>query len=246
VYNEHVLQAEITRLGLEKAVLIDRVRGEERRVEGSSLAALVAAAAEFDEHERVLAIKGLTMDEYLHARSPDGLLPLYRLSFQGIDRDLYHEADLVAATTGNPDGLLPEIIEFTERTAIEASLDRLRMLGYPPHLIMDGAGEPIFILDGGKEEAIPFCSLRRLPTLVRELGQGQFSDIQRYKGLGEMNPDQLWETTMDPAQRTLIKVTIEDAIEAERMFRTLMGNDVAIRRDFIERHALSVAKKLDV
>ena len=81
---------------------------------------------------------------------------------------------------------------------------------------------------------------------IKKVGQNGLDDIQRYKGLGEMNPEQLWETTMDPTRRTLKKVRMADAIEAERMFSTLMGNDVPIRRAFIERYALAVAKKIDV
>ena len=69
--------------------------------------------------------------------------------------------------------------------------------------------------------------------------------LQRYKGLGEMNAEQLWETTLDPNARTLLRVTLEEAAEAERMFSVLMGEDVERRRQFIEEHALEV-KNLDV
>ena len=79
---------------------------------------------------------------------------------------------------------------------------------------------------------------------LQEMGRDNVN-IQRYKGLGEMNPEQLWETTMNPKTRTMIKVTMEDAMKADAIFNVLMGEDIAPRKEFIEKNAKSV-KNLDV
>ena len=82
--------------------------------------------------------------------------------------------------------------------------------------------------------------------LLKEYGvDGEKVSIQRYKGLGEMNPEQLWDTTMDPANRTLLLVTIDDAAEADRTFDMLMGSAVPPRKRFIQTHAREV-RNLDI
>ncbi|MCA1684807.1 MAG: DNA gyrase subunit B, partial [Planctomycetia bacterium] len=93
-------------------------------------------------------------------------------------------------------------------------------------------------------EAHPLYDLRELVAQVRQIGEKGIK-ITRFKGLGEMDADQLWETTMDPTRRTLLQVRLDDVAAANDLFTTLMGDDVEPRREFIEKHALEV-KNLDV
>jgi DNA gyrase subunit B len=100
------------------------------------------------------------------------------------------------------------------------------------------AQPPLYLVKKGKEQEYAYNEEQRKHWIERLSGGKEDSvTIQRYKGLGEMNAEQLWETTMDPARRTLKQVTIESAAEADRIFSMLMGDDVAPRREFIESHA---------
>ena len=117
---------------------------------------------------------------------------------------------------------------------------------YMKDLITEGyiyiAQPPLFKVSKGKRHEYAFSDEQR-DAFLEEMGAN--CDVQRYKGLGEMDPEQLWETTMDPATRTMLRVTLEDAMEADETFSILMGDKVEPRREFIEKNAKYV-KNLDI
>lgn len=105
------------------------------------------------------------------------------------------------------------------------------------------AQPPLYRIKKGKEEYYAYSD-KELENMLKEIGKGNYS-LQRYKGLGEMNPEQLWETTMNPAKRTILKVSLEDAIKADEIFTILMGDKVEPRKIFIQTHAKQV-RNLDI
>lgn len=126
-----------------------------------------------------------------------------------------------------------DMYQLTEYEELCILADSVRKLGSLPYK-----------LDVVNQGILEFTSLDELINFVMEEGKKGFT-IQRYKGLGEMNPEQLWETTMQPDQRSLLQVNVQDAVEADRIFTILMGDVVEPRREFIEQNALKV-RNLDI
>ena len=147
----------------------------------------------------------------------------------------------------NMDGLrYHKIIIMTDADVDGSHIDTLMLtffFRYMPELIENGyvylATPPLYSVKKGKKNVYCWTEDDRLRA-ISELGgdKGESAvHVQRYKGLGEMNPEQLWETTMDPENRQLRQITIDSAASADRTFSMLMGDDVPPRREFIERNA---------
>jgi DNA gyrase subunit B len=153
----------------------------------------------------------------------------------------------------SPNGELEEqgprlrIVELHEVRTINNMLSDLKELGFTiealiPQERTGEEGSRYHVRRGENETGLE--DLRGLPAAIREAGQKGLT-VTRFKGLGEMNAEELRETTLDPANRTLLKVSMEDAGAADELFRVLMGDNVEPRREFIQKHALDV-RNLDV
>ncbi|MBI3273123.1 MAG: DNA topoisomerase (ATP-hydrolyzing) subunit B [Planctomycetes bacterium] len=241
------------------------------QLEGDPLRKLVELLVRFEEQGRSVGRKAIAFDRYLRLRAEDGRLPVYRIVVDKEERFFHddraleeflsnHRAatgrelviidhDDFPAEKGTNGGAEADALEKTEvheHREVEHLLRELEGMGFSLEDYFretDAEARPRFALKYESDEA-QLYALRDLPKAIRKIGQKGL-DIQRFKGLGEMNPEQLWETTMDPKTRTLLQIKKEDDVKAERIFTILMGESVEPRREFIEKHALEV-KYLDV
>jgi DNA gyrase subunit B len=186
------------------------------------------AALKDDEKLKFVA---MTIEKYLKEYHPK------TTTEQTIERDEEHEAFKLKIDT-KWDAISSSIV-LDENFITTPEFRELQSLS-PAMLGLEG---PEYTMRE-KGEVKTFTHTGKLVHYVLELGKKGLA-IQRYKGLGEMNPDQLWQTTMDPEKRTFLQVTIEDSIKADEIFTILMGDAVEPRRAFIQRHALEV-KNLDI
>ncbi|MBI3099833.1 MAG: DNA topoisomerase (ATP-hydrolyzing) subunit B [Planctomycetes bacterium] len=269
VHSDEKLKEALVDLGLDGTTL-ERAE-DEQQFEAERLRELVKQLVRMETHAGMVQRRGVAFDRYLEARGPKGEVPLYRVSIGEEERFFFHDdelnafireksrelgADLVMADeedlpgeTGGDGANVLEKVEFHDSREIGETLHAIEALGFSVREYGGNGGHeetnrPRYRLLSDGQEAASVASLKDLLKAIRKIGQKGL-DIQRYKGLGEMNPQQLWETTMDPATRTLLRVKLEDAVRADKIFTILMGEVVGPRREFIEKHALEV-KFLDV
>ena len=216
----------------------------------------------------IIERRGIVFNDFMASQYKDGKLPVYRIIFDG-NSEYFHKVDefdnrlsqLSTLAEQNNSIIVDDIeqledeaenhnLKSEELTEVTRLNDVNKMLQEKWNLSLtdlllkeertvSGELKPMKFRIIRGEEQCPAASLIEVSAEVRNLGSKGI-EIKRFKGLGEMNADQLWDTTMDPSRRVLLNVTIDDAGEADRLFSILMGDDVEKRRNFISEHALEV------
>jgi len=216
---------------------------------------LLKLLVELDKLGRYLDKKGVNFVEYLSFRHPKTKkMPIYRVKVDGNTQFVYSDKELAMITGKEAER---DVLHLFEAQEIEELILKIEKLGIEFETYFGNMVIPKTGIVKGQEKKIKAVyritnsddvkevfSLKEALAYIREVA-AKGMHIQRYKGLGEMNPQQLWDTTMDPEKRTILQVTLEDAVEADKMFTVLMGDQVEPRREFIENHAHQV-KNLDI
>ncbi len=219
---------------------------------------LLQLLVELEKLGRILSKKGVEIAKYLQFRhQKTKKMPIYKVKVEGKDHFLYSDKELASFTDKEGKDAEQEILELFEAQEIERVVAKIEKLGLDitTYASEGPAQKDTTSKDSGKKLKAPYritnekeqrdlFTLQEALAYIKEIAT-KGMHIQRYKGLGEMNPQQLWETTMDPEKRTILKVILEDAVETDKMFTVLMGDQVEPRREFIENYAHQV-KNLDI
>jgi len=241
-----------------------------KEIDDNTLKKIITSISEMDTLTKKLAKKGVTWKNYLEFKEK-GKLPLYRVVQDSAEKYIYSDKEWkefkdqllakrreVEAAKGELpqlmendapiENLLPEYKDLWELPRVDKLAKQIEEEGLHLEHYGETHTKPVYRLQDAekktKGDIFELHSTTELLDTIRELGN-RGATVQRYKGLGEMNPEQLWETTMDKDNRKLLQVKVEDVIETDRIFTTLMGDQVEPRREFIQLHALDV-KNLDI
>ena len=264
VLNEKEMNDYLSESGLQKCCLnVRREGGDDRLICEEDFHRLLGLLGQAEEHVKVLAKRGMDVKEFFTNYVTDERgLPEFRITVNASDEFFFDEhefnarKEVLKAEAAKEDSDInysgQELFEVREMNILKPKLAEydIELADYLREEEQTVAGEHIatkFALVSGEEEdadSIDVPNPQGIIRGIRELGSKGI-EIKRFKGLGEMDAEQLWSTTMDPEQRTLLRVQMEDAAEADRLFSILMGDNVDQRRSFIQEHALEV-KNLDV
>lgn len=231
---------------LETVLEVDRARHSMQRKGvdfGRYLAAYDAKQKLFPEYlARMAAGNGKEKEDEQFLYSDDELAKLVKTKEKEKGKALSVETKTGGGKPAEAAKETLEVVELFEAHELVKIAKKLEKFDLTVQSFAEGEGALFELTTGKKTRTLK--NLSEVLEALKETGK-EGMDFQRYKGLGEMNPSQLWETTMDPAKRTILKVTLEDAVEADQMFTILMGDQVEPRRQFIERNAKAV-RNLDI
>jgi DNA gyrase subunit B len=265
VQTEEEMKTQLLDQGLGEGVFLP---GDGREIAGEEMHKLCRTLSGLEDALVALERRGVSLRDHAARRDPEtGRLPMFHV-YYGAEERWFSTRDQLQAFvkskeqaaggelavgreddtgTGARGGDQLVIVDLHEVRSINSALADLAAMGFGIDALLPqdrtGTEEPRYTLRRG-ENTIGLEDLRSLLSAVRRAGEKGLS-ITRFKGLGEMNAEELRDTTLDPANRTLLRVTMSDAAAADDLFRVLMGEKVEPRRDFIEKHALDV-KNLDV